>query len=1000
MNTTLRAWFRLFVLVVCTAWTSERAWAQACPPNPNCNGCPLAQQTFTCTIPPEVPSGQLRSCQTPSFDTNLGQLLGVQIAATFNAQEGRFRFENLDPINGCPGNASSNAWFVNADVQLFEPSSQTAFCQQNNFGSCSGSIPALPKFDGVIDFGVPGGGDCPTPTCQAGSGYTQNCATPAPFSCPTTCITDPTRMASFKTNGPGQVSFNFGSVANQAEASGCGKVIAAIRVKVGAVVTVTYTYCTNTPPTANPDTALVCSNTRGTTNFTDIPVLKNDCDSDGSIDCGTLTVTVPPTHGSFTVQGCSGVSGLTGCPQNNNCPGCFVRYTPAAGYTGPDSFSYTVKDNENCTSNTGTVSINVNAPPNAVDDPGLTTCRNTPLTIDVLANDVPAAGSFLVCNTLTIVSGPTNNGGTAVPQGCSGATQGCAATCRVLFTPNAAFLGTTSFVYEITDSRGCKDQATVTIRVCAPTANNDGPFPVCQGQCVDVNVLGNDSTAAGCAAGNCGTIIIVDPPDHGTAQPNAQCTGTAPGCVSGCRVRYCNNDPTFVGTDSFTYTVKDANGCVSNAATVTINISPAPALLDRKVIKEFGNSDPITDIPVLEGATPGQGCTLLPATLAITQQPAFGTVTINPNGTITYDPDPTFPGEDHFCFSVQNSCGCSDTGCVEVNEPDECQERNRRNCSSLLLYPEYQNKPGMMTVYTITYGCCEDQAPGTWVEMIYIRGDDCTEQNRTIFLTPCDTFTWLTSQHAPAGTEGYMYAFAKSNQNPGATPIVFNRLIGSLMVFDGMASLNYSMNAVGFKGIGTEGSLNDEDNDGVRDLDGFVEYEEAPDKILIPRFIGQDVGNQGFNSQLILIALSGGTAFDFAGGTEVAFQIFDDNENAFSANYRFFCWAKPRLKDISNAFLQSNIHQVVAPIDNPNEIQGMTGRDAGWFTVDGVRASSFAETIVDPAIYAVLVERRGVWAVADLPFEFCSQVNGDLLPDGVLGDPRLGFPGGQNGDNQ
>ncbi|MFN0244156.1 MAG: Ig-like domain-containing protein [Planctomycetota bacterium] len=999
MNTTLRAWFRLFVLVVCTAWTSVNAGAQTCPPNPNCNGCPLAEQTFTCTIPPEVPSGQLRTCQAPSFDSNLGQLLGVRLTATFTAQDGRFRFENLDTDAGCPGNADPNAWFVNADVQLFEPSSATPFCQQLNYGSCSGSIPAVSTFDNVIDFGVPGGGDCPTPTCLVGSGYTQNCTTPAPFICPATCITNPARMAAFTTNGPGQVTFSFGSVANQAEASGCGKIISAIRIRVGAVVTVTYTYCTNTPPTANPDSATACTNGRGQSGFIDIPILRNDCDADGSIDCGSIVITNPPDSGAFSIVGCSGVSGLTGCPQANNCPGCFVRYTPNVNFSGPDSFQYTVEDNENCLSNVATVSINVTAPPNAVDDPALTTCRNTPLTIDVLANDVPAAGSFLNCSTLAIISGPTNNGGTAAPSNCNNPNAGCTATCRVLFTPNASFLGLTSFVYEITDSRGCKDTATVTVRVCAPTANNDNGA-VCQGQCVDLNVLGNDSTAAGCTVGNCGTIVIVDPPDHGTAQPNAQCTGSAPGCVGGCRVRYCNNDPTFVGVDSFTYTVRDANGCVSNPATVTVTINPSPALLDRKVVKEVGNDAPITNIPVLEGATPGTGCTLLLNTLTITQQPSFGTVTVNADGTVNYDPDAAFPGSDVFCFSIQNSCGCPDTACVEVNEPDECVERNRRECASLLLYPEYQNRPGMMTVNTITYGCCEDQAPGVWVEFIYIRGDDCTEQNRTVFLTPCDTFTWLTTQHAPAGSEGYMYAFAKSASSPGSTPIVFNRLIGNLMVFDGLKSLNYSMNTVGFKGIGTEGSLNDEDGDGVRDLDGVVEYEEAPDKIFVPRFMGQDPGTQGFNSELILVALSGGTAFDFAGGTEVGFAIFDDNENAFSANYRFYCWAKPRLKDISGAFLQSTIHQVVAPIDDPDEIQGLPNRDAGWFIVDGIRASSFAETIVDPAIYAVLVERRGVWAVADLPFEFCSQANGDLLPEGVFGDPRPGFPGGQAGDNQ
>ena len=39
-----------------------------------------------------------------------------------------------------------------------------------------------------------------------------------------------------------------------------------------------------------------------------------------------------------------------------------ITYTPAANYTGPDSFTYKVKDNLGADSNVATVSITVNAP--------------------------------------------------------------------------------------------------------------------------------------------------------------------------------------------------------------------------------------------------------------------------------------------------------------------------------------------------------------------------------------------------------------------------------------------------------------------------------------------------------------------------------------------------------------------------------------------------------------------------------------------------------------
>ena len=45
-----------------------------------------------------------------------------------------------------------------------------------------------------------------------------------------------------------------------------------------------------------------------------------------------------------------------------------ITYTPASNYTGPDSFTYKVKDNSGADSNVATVSITVNAPPVASND--------------------------------------------------------------------------------------------------------------------------------------------------------------------------------------------------------------------------------------------------------------------------------------------------------------------------------------------------------------------------------------------------------------------------------------------------------------------------------------------------------------------------------------------------------------------------------------------------------------------------------------------------------
>ncbi len=348
---------------------------------------------------------------------------------------------------------------------------------------------------------------------------------------------------------------------------------------------------------------------------------------------------------------------------------------------------------------------------------------------------------------------------------------------------------------------------------------------------------------------------------------------------------------------------------------------------------------------------------------------------------------------------------CDNDGILDVCEPDcnnngipddcdklpcsECRSINRRVPGSLLLYPEFDSRMANVTVLTLTNTNCEFTGDALTdnvaVEFVYIEKDTCSEFNTTTILTPCDTLTLLVEAHNPNQDQGYVYAFAKSPQT--GEPIVYNHLIGQTLIINGFASFEYATNAVAFKGIG-DGTITDLDADGIRDLDG-VEYDEAPEEILIPRFFGQDYSpNQGgptmpnpraTHSELILVNLSGGAAFT----TTVDFLIYNDNEEVFSAEYTFECWDKPYLLDISglfaNAFLKTTNH-------DPLEILGAPGLEAGWIRINGGIAQSSQIVIQDPAFYAVLVERIGPFAAADLPFELCSQNNGDLLPRSLLGD--------------
>jgi hypothetical protein len=93
----------------------------------------------------------------------------------------------------------------------------------------------------------------------------------------------------------------------------------------------------NMAPSAVNDTLGVSLNTAAS-----IDPRVNDTDADG--DALIITTKTNGVHGTVVITG--GGTGIT--------------YTPASGYTGTDSFTYTIADGNGGTA-TGTVSVTVNA---------------------------------------------------------------------------------------------------------------------------------------------------------------------------------------------------------------------------------------------------------------------------------------------------------------------------------------------------------------------------------------------------------------------------------------------------------------------------------------------------------------------------------------------------------------------------------------------------------------------------------------------------------------
>lgn len=268
-----------------------------------------------------------------------------------------------------------------------------------------------------------------------------------------------------------------------------------------------------------------------------IDVLANDSDPDG--DRLTIASTSMPANGTVT----------------NN--GTAVLYQPRAGYSGPDSFTYTVRDPSGLTAS-ATVNITVNAaaanrPPVAQDD-AATTRGVAPISIAVLSNDSDPDGDAI---RVTSLSAPANGAATFTAAG------------QVTYTARAGFVGADSFTYTIEDARGGRATATVRITVTADTPTNRPPIArddltgQYKGGTSIINVLANDEDPDGDTL----RVISITTPANGSAQIIG----------NGTQVSYTSRLGVNSGPDAFTYTISDGNGNTATARiVVTISVLPRP----------------------------------------------------------------------------------------------------------------------------------------------------------------------------------------------------------------------------------------------------------------------------------------------------------------------------------------------------------------------------------------------------------------------------------------
>lgn len=103
----------------------------------------------------------------------------------------------------------------------------------------------------------------------------------------------------------------------------------------------TVTVTVDAPPTTVPDAASTTENQPVT-----IAVLAKDSDVDGTINPASVAVGTGPAHGSASINTTTGA----------------ITYMPAAGFTGTDTFTYTVADTLGVVSAPATVTVTVSPP--------------------------------------------------------------------------------------------------------------------------------------------------------------------------------------------------------------------------------------------------------------------------------------------------------------------------------------------------------------------------------------------------------------------------------------------------------------------------------------------------------------------------------------------------------------------------------------------------------------------------------------------------------------
>ena len=348
-----------------------------------------------------------------------------------------------------------------------------------------------------------------------------------------------------------------------------------------------------------------------------IPIHTLVSDPEDDIDFATIVIETAPEHGSISSGSLVGE----------------LLFTPSSGYSGNDSFDYSVADATGLRSNTSTISIQITDQAPIVANDNFTVNEDITSELNVLLNDSDPQDNIDPAS-VSIVSLPLNGTVTINSQ-----------TGIISYTSNADYNGSDAFVYRVCDLSAYCGEASVSITVVpvndAPVAVEDSRI-ILEDSPVFIDVLVNDYDIDNL---NDELIIsIVSEATNGIVQVATNPDG----------IVYTPN-LNYNGNDSFRYRITDPGG-LSGEANVNISITPVndPPEPSDDLFSGINASGATLDI--LANDTDPEN-NIDPSSVTIVADAQYGTITVNSNGTVFFLPNSDYFGNDEFTYSVCDSDG-------------------------------------------------------------------------------------------------------------------------------------------------------------------------------------------------------------------------------------------------------------------------------------------------------------------------------------------------------